>query len=397
MTHSWWYNGLRALPHAFLVWYAFRWLAGIHSLLAAGVWSVAATNTWMLWALRFRRELLRSVCQWPIGVRYLRWLCQVAGEQMPAEHLLRQGGNPLLLNNEQEFAHAMIMAKSYVQGHDATIESILRRIQTQLTLRKHQTLTRPNGPLATFLLVGKQGIGKCYLARVIASLLYRQGAIFRVCCEPIHNEWLTGSGPHDSNLCESLRREPFQLLLLENVDQLPESQLNYLQSILQYGRIQSRADRRWIDLQSTVVVMTVARSDSALHSIARRELTETAWHAKACEVLTMETHLPRSFLHQLHELHYCPPLSDGDQGRVVAQAIRDECAAHGVELVFIAPEVVAAEAVILNEGAGFGDLIANVRRRLKEPLLAAMTDGRNKLSLNVTDPSPSTNPPKEEP
>ncbi len=140
MSNSWSYTALRVLPSAFVAWHAFRWLSGIHPLLAGGVWGVAVTNSWMLWALRYRREQLCVVCLSSAGVRYLRWMCHMAGEQMPSEEQVRQRNSSLLLHSEQDFARANYMAKSCVQGHDATIEAMLQRIQSQLTLRQHQTL-----------------------------------------------------------------------------------------------------------------------------------------------------------------------------------------------------------------------------------------------------------------
>ena len=80
-------------------------------------------------------------------------------------------------------------AKQVVRGHDAVFDLMLNRLCETVMLRKRRKdVVGGLPPLASFLLVGKDGIGKRYLARVLAKLLYRSAAVTVFECDKLSSD-----------------------------------------------------------------------------------------------------------------------------------------------------------------------------------------------------------------
>ncbi len=148
-------------------------------------------------------------------------------------------------------------------------------------LRKSAAGFRGKRPLGTFLFVGPTGVGKTEMAKTIADVLFPNGAMTRIdmseLSEPHAVAKLYGAPPgylgHDAGgqLTEAVRRRPYQLVLLDEIEKAHPDVLLSLLPMLDEGRLTDGRGRT-VDFTQTVIVMTSnlgVRSSSAAIGFGR--------------------------------------------------------------------------------------------------------------------------------
>src|SRR5690606_20516383 len=146
-----------------------------------------------------------------------------------------------------------------VVGHGTAIAAIAE------ALRKGAAGLRGGRPLGTFLLLGPTGVGKTEMAKAIADVLFPEGAMTRLdmseYAEAHAVARLLGAPPgyvgHDEGgqLTEAVRRRPYQLILLDEVEKAHEDVLLALLPLLDEGRL-TDSRGRLVDFTHTVICMT---------------------------------------------------------------------------------------------------------------------------------------------
>jgi ATP-dependent Clp protease ATP-binding subunit ClpC len=170
---------------------------------------------------------------------------------VPVERLLLRDGERLLSLERQ-------LAERIVGQRPA-----LARVAD--ALRKGAAGFRGRRPLATFLLLGSTGVGKTETAKAIADLLFAPGAMTRFDMSEMSESHavarLFGAPPgyvgHDAGgqLTEAVRRRPYQLVLLDEIEKAHPDVLLALLPLLDEGRLTDGRGRT-VDFTNTVIVMT---------------------------------------------------------------------------------------------------------------------------------------------
>ena len=378
---------VQAISLAALAWFAYVLLNRVHPLLVFAVIFVATCNATVVWMLRFKRSQLARLYVQPYIKQYLKWVCYWAGEQPPLEHSIASPDAEFLLHSDDDFRSACWRAKQVVFGHDQIIEQFLLRIRDTLALRKRLRDGACQPPLSSFLLVGGEGIGKRYLSRVMAKLLYRDGDVLAFECDKLHQGSLLGSPGSSGVLLESVRRQPYQLILMERIDAAPAGVLQELQPLLTRGTCRDPSTGREISFQNTIVVMTTTKAAAHLRLLAAKLLNDRAWHQQSAEAMCSETGLDSAVLHAVGDIILCEQPSDEDKERVTASLMLKECQSHGLQLTQVDPLIIASEVLRLEENIGFGRLPQDVKKLLAKPILAASQRNSKSLSLRVRLPS----------
>ena len=182
---------LQIVSLVMLSWFAYTWLMKLHWAMGVFLCTIAAANACTAWMLRQQAGVLRVAVRVGVMRRYLQFVCFCTGDQLPTDDS-RGSGPQLLLRSKRDFELAGQRARKIVRGHDAVIKRLLLRIHENLTLRRRQKRASRKGPLAAFILLGQEGVGKRYLTRVLAKLLYRDGTINVFACDQINTAQLTG-------------------------------------------------------------------------------------------------------------------------------------------------------------------------------------------------------------
>jgi hypothetical protein len=378
---------VQAISVAAIAWFGYQLVNRVHPLLVFAVVLAAGCNIVVLWLLRFDRERLAPVYATPYVEKYVKWICRLAGEQPPLERPAAAPSGEFLLHSDDDFRVAAWRAKHVVFGHDEVVDRFLWRIRDAVALRRRLRETAGQPPLGSFLLVGGEGIGKRYLARVMAKLLYRSGSVLAFECDKLNPGSLLGSPGSSGQLLESVRRQPSQLILLEGIDAAPRGMLQELQPVLTRGSCHDPASGREVAFQNTILVMTTTKAADRLALLGTKTLTDRAWHNQSVEAVCMEGHLDSAALHAVGDILFFQQPSDYVMAQVTAMLMLKECQAHGLELKQADPLVLASEVLRIDTSVGFGRLPQDIKKLLSQPILCASRENKRSLSLHVRMPS----------
>ncbi len=173
-----------------------------------------------------------------------------------------------LLNMEEELALRVV-------GQDAALESISHAVR-----RSRSGLSQPGRPMGSFLLMGPTGVGKTELARALAEFLFDdESTLTRIdmseYMEAHSVSRLIGAPPgyvghsEGGQLTEAVRRKPYSVLLLDEVEKAHPDVLNILLQVMDDGRL-TDSQGRVVDFTNTLVLMTSNIGAHAL-SVANAE------------------------------------------------------------------------------------------------------------------------------
>jgi len=146
-------------------------------------------------------------------------------------------------------------------GQDEAVEKVVRAIH-----RNRAGLKDPNKPIGSFLFLGPTGVGKTQLAKVLAEYLFdSQDNLIRIdmieYMEKIAITRLVGAPPgyvgydEGGQLSESVRRKPYSVVLLDEIEKAHPDVFNLLLQVLDEGRL-TDSNGNLVDFRNTVLIMT---------------------------------------------------------------------------------------------------------------------------------------------
>ena len=151
--------------------------------------------------------------------------------------------------------------KQQVIAQDKAIEKMVRAIQ-----RNRVGLKDPNHPIGAFMFLGPTGVGKTYLAKKLADFMFGSSeALIRVdmseYTESFNVSRLIGAPPgyvgyeEGGQLTERVRRHPYSIVLLDEIEKAHGNVFNLLLQVLDEGRL-TDGNGRFVDFRNTVIIMT---------------------------------------------------------------------------------------------------------------------------------------------
>jgi len=151
--------------------------------------------------------------------------------------------------------------KSQVIAQDKAIDKMVRAIQ-----RNRVGLKDPNHPIGAFMFLGPTGVGKTYLAKKLAEFMFGSAeALIRVdmseYTESFNVSRLIGAPPgyvgyeEGGQLTERVRRRPYSIVLLDEIEKAHGNVFNLLLQVLDEGRL-TDGNGRFVDFRNTVIIMT---------------------------------------------------------------------------------------------------------------------------------------------
>ena len=148
-----------------------------------------------------------------------------------------------------------------VIGQDEAVKAVSKAVR-----RAHSGLKNPKRPIGSFLFLGPTGVGKTELARSLAEVLFdNEDAIVRIDMSEYMEKHsvsrLVGAPPgyvgHDEGgqLTEAVRRKPYSIVLLDEIEKAHPDVFNILLQVLDDGRL-TDSQGRTVDFKNTVIIMT---------------------------------------------------------------------------------------------------------------------------------------------
>ena len=151
--------------------------------------------------------------------------------------------------------------KEKIIGQDTAIEKIVKAIQ-----RNRAGLKDPNKPIGTFIFLGPTGVGKTQLAKILAEYLFdNKDALIRIDMSEYMEKFavsrLLGAPPgyigyeEGGQLTEKVRRKPYSVVLLDEIEKAHPDVFNLLLQVLDEGRLTDSLGRK-VDFKNTILIMT---------------------------------------------------------------------------------------------------------------------------------------------
>lgn len=211
--------------------------------------------------LRLEKELEALNYDWAFGDNDNR---QPVTEKEVAEVVSIMTGVPVQRMAETEGVRLKGMAnelKQAVVAQDTAIEKMTKAI-----LRNRVGLKEPNHPIGVFMFLGPTGVGKTYLAKKLAQFMFgSDDALIRVdmseYTESFNVSRLVGAPPgyvgyeEGGQLTERVRRKPYSIVLLDEIEKAHGNVFNLLLQVLDEGRL-TDGNGRLVDFRNTVIIMT---------------------------------------------------------------------------------------------------------------------------------------------
>lgn len=189
---------------------------------------------------------------------------QLVTEDSVAQVVSMMCGIPLQKISQNENDKLAKMSDSIsgkVIGQDAAVKKIVKAIQ-----RGRVGLKDPNKPIGTFMFLGPTGVGKTQLAKVIAKYLFdSEDALIRIDMSEYMEKFavsrLIGAPPgyvgHDEGgqLTEKVRRKPYSVVLLDEIEKAHPEVFNLLLQVLDDGQLTDSLGRK-VNFKNTIIIMT---------------------------------------------------------------------------------------------------------------------------------------------
>ena len=222
--------------------------------------------------------------------------------------------------------------KGTVIGQDDAVTKVVKAIQ-----RNRIGLKDPNKPIGTFMFLGPTGVGKTLLAKRIAEYLFDSSdALIRLDMSEFMEKFtvsrLVGAPPgyvgyeEGGQLTEKVRRKPYSVVLLDEIEKAHPDVFNLLLQVLDEGRLTDSLGRR-IDFKNTILIMTSNVGSRQLKDFGAGVGFNTASISKEQSRGVISKALNRAFspefLNRVDDIIMFDPLEKEDIDKIIDIELRD--------------------------------------------------------------------------
>ncbi len=240
-----------------------------HDIIEAGASKLAAAQSQNFEKAASFRDKEQTLKQQLVEANK-RWEQQLEADKVTvdedrvAEVVAMMTGVPVQRIAQAEGSRLREMApklKTEIIGQDAAIDKVVKAIQ-----RNRIGLKDPNKPIGTFMFLGPTGVGKTHLAKKLAEYMFDSAdALIRVDMSEYMEKFtvsrLVGAPPgyvgfeEGGQLTEKVRRKPYSVILLDELEKAHPDVFNLLLQVLDEGRLTDSLGRN-IDFKNTLIIMT---------------------------------------------------------------------------------------------------------------------------------------------
>ena len=276
-----------------------------------------------------QEELKAMRKNWESETEELRY---EVSEENVAEVVAMMTGVPVQRIAKSESEKLLRMAdelQGSVIGQDDAIVKIAKAIR-----RNRAGLKDPNKPIGTFIFLGPTGVGKTYLAKVLASYLFDSpDAMVRIDMSEYMEKHtisrLIGAPPgyvgyeEGGQLTEKIRRKPYSIVLLDEVEKAHRDVYNIMLQVFDDGMLTDGMGRK-VDFKNTIIIMTSNVGSRELKDFGQNlgfstSATQAGKDKKAQKILegALKAQFPPEFLNRIDDIIFFNSLQEEDVKKII--------------------------------------------------------------------------------
>lgn len=336
---------------------------------------------------KLQEELEREKKKWEEETKSNR---ETVTEEHVAEVVSMMTGIPVhrVAQNEGERLQQMYdNLKGKVIGQDDAIKKVVRAIQ-----RNRAGLKDPNKPIGSFIFLGPTGVGKTELAKVLSRYLFDSDeALLRIDMSEYMEKFavsrLIGAPPgyvgyeEGGQLTEKVRRKPYSVVLLDEIEKAHPDVFNLLLQALDDGQMTDSLGRK-IDFKNTIVIMTSNIGSRQLQDFGQgvgfstsAKTSASDEHAKGVIEKALKKAFAPEFLNRIDDVVLFNQLKKEDIYKIIDLELRHvyqriEDAGYSIELAKSAKDFLSDKGYDPDYGAR--PLARAIQKYLEDPLAEAI-------------------------
>lgn len=299
---------------------------------------------------------------------------------------------PLTKLLESETEKLIVMEDNLHQrvvGQSKAVQAISDSVR-----RARTGLQDPNRPLGSFLFLGPTGVGKTELAKALAEFLFDDDqALIRIDMSEYMEKHsvarLIGAPPgyvgyeEGGQLTEAVRRKPYSVLLLDEIEKAHSDVFNILLQLLDEGRL-TDSHGRVVNFKNTVVILTSNIASSQIKELNKNDSNPQA--IRTAVDIELNKYFRPEFLNRLDEIIIFDPLKKEEIGKIVEiqlKQLRKRLEDKGITLELSQ----SAQEAIIEEGYdpvfGARPLKRVIQQRLQNKLAKSILQGQFSEGSNI--------------
>ena len=292
---------------------------------------------------------------------------------IPVTRML-EGERQKLLRMEDEIHHRVV-------GQSEAVEVVANAIR-----RSRAGLSDPNQPYGSFLFLGPTGVGKTELSKALAEFLFdTEEAMVRIDMSEFMEKHsvarLIGAPPgyvgyeEGGYLTEAVRRRPYAVILLDEVEKAHPDVFNILLQVLDDGRL-TDGHGRTVDFRNTVIIMTSNLGSNLIQEMAGAGNYD---RMKTAVMEVVNGHFRPEFINRVDDMVVFHPLDDeqlAEIARIQVGFLTERLAGRDIKLEVSNDTVAALAKAGFDPAYGARPLKRAIRRRLEDPLASEILGGR---------------------
>lgn len=319
-----------------------------------------------------------------------RMLNEEVGSEEIAEVVARWTGIPVnrMLESERtKLLHLEDELKKRVVGQSEAIEVVADAVR-----RNRAGLQDPKRPIGSFLFLGSTGVGKTELAKALASFLFNdENAMVRIDMSEYQEKHsvsrLVGAPPgyvgydEGGQLTEAVRRKPYSVILLDEIEKAHPDTFNILLQVLDDGRLTDNKGRV-ANFKNTIVIMTSnlgsQRIQEKLFGLEGLALEESKEDLKGEMLEVLKGHLRPEFINRIDEVVVFSPLGKSEILGIVGiqmNQLVQQLESMGITLGYTEEALAKIAALGFDVQYGARPLKRAIQRNVLNPLSKAILAG----------------------
>ncbi|MGH8077030.1 MAG: AAA family ATPase, partial [Lysobacter sp.] len=270
-----------------------------------------------------------------------------------------------------------------VVGQDEAINVVSDAVR-----RTRAGLSDPNRPSGSFLFLGPTGVGKTELCKALAEFLFDStDAMVRIDMSEFMEKHavsrMVGAPPgyigyeEGGYLTEAVRRRPYSVILLDEVEKAHPDVFNILLQVLDDGRL-TDGQGRTVDFRNTVIVMTSNLGSQMIQEMATDDTPESYMQLKAAVMGVVQSHFRPEFINRLDDIVVFHPLDKAqirEIARIQLTGLEKRLAERGLKLALSDSALTLLGNVGFDPVYGARPLKRAIQQQLENPLATKILSG----------------------